>query len=669
MIIKSLTLHDFRVFRGCHRIDLTPRPRLLVDGSKLTDRPIVLFGGLNGAGKTSILTAIRLALYGRLAFDGLYSQQDYIDHLAALVHNGVSNTQRPNEASIELCFTYNKAGIESEFTVIRSWKRGKKDRLMLIQDGEAKDELNYEQCQGFLNELIPHGIADLFFFDGEKIAELAEDESGKVLKTAVRRLLGLDLVSKLRSDLGIYLKRVDAKSLGSQQQKRLATLEAECAQHGATAERLRFEADVHKTRIELLTIDIKKIEAQLAAEGGAFALTKAQEEQRVESLLKEKEQLEKQIRHEMEAYLPLSLAPNTLTQLLAQLETEASVKQTHHFTTELTRFLETLQGEVAFQSVQAGKIAAEAIESQLSRYLANKPQGTVRLDISEREFGVIEQLINQESQYAKARFCVARDRLQEVEQALEQAATNIARAPEDEQLFDIFKALRALDSKRQQEIHRYQQLLTEAKQALNKQLSAARDIQKLHDKERSQFNDNSAVHHAHETIKLLDEYTDVLTMARVKRLEAAFSIAYHKLARKEDLQIQARINPATFDVELIDEQGVSINRKLLSAGEKQIYAIAILEALAKTSGRQLPVIIDTPLGRLDSHHRDNLIEHYFPQASHQVVLLSTDTEVDQRYFAEQLSGDISHAYQIEFDSLMKCSYLKDGYFWKQKEAC
>lgn len=669
MIIKSLTLHDFRVFRGSHRIDLAPRPRILQDGSKLNERPIVLFGGLNGAGKTSILTAIRLALYGRLAFDGLYSQQDYIDHLAALVHNGVNDIQRPDKASIELCFTYNKAGVESEFTVIRSWKRGKKDRLMLLQDGEAKDELDYDQCQGFLNELIPHGVADLFFFDGEKIAELAEDESGKVLKTAVRRLLGLDLVSKLQSDLGIYLKRVDAQSLGAQQQKRLATLEAECAQHSANAKHLRYEADLYKARIELLSVDIKKMEAQLAAEGGAFALTKAQEQQRVDSLLKEKEQLEKQIRHEMETYLPLSLAPNTLANLLTQLETEASLKQTQHFTTELTHFLQTLQGEVAFQSAQAGKIAAEAIESQLSRYLANKPQGKVRLDISEREFGMIEQLIHQESQHAKMRFCAARERLQEVEHALEQASTNIARAPEDEQLLDIFKALRALDIKRQQEIHRYQQLLEEAKKALNKQLIAARDIQKLHDKERSQFNDNSAVQHAHEAIKLLDEYSDVLTMARVKRLEAAFSIAYRKLARKEDLQIQARINPATFDVELIDEQGVSINRKLLSAGEKQIYAIAILEALAKTSGRQLPVIIDTPLGRLDSHHRDKLIEHYFPQASHQVVLLSTDTEVDQRYFAEQLQDDISHSYQLMFDGLMKCSYLKDGYFWQQKEAC
>ncbi|MBJ6877982.1 DNA sulfur modification protein DndD, partial [Vibrio cholerae] len=93
------------------------------------------------------------------------------------------------------------------YKVLRGWQRGKKDYLQLEKDGVPLSELNYDQCQGFLNGLIPTGIADLFFFDGEKIAELAEDESGLVLKTAVRRLLGLDVIAKLKSDLNIFLKK------------------------------------------------------------------------------------------------------------------------------------------------------------------------------------------------------------------------------------------------------------------------------------------------------------------------------------------------------------------------------------------------------------------------------------------------------------------------------
>ena len=67
----------------------------------------------------------------------------------------------------------------------------------------------------------------------------------------------------------------------------------------------------------------------------------------------------------------------------------------------------------------------------------------------------------------------------------------------------------------------------------------------------------------------------------------------------------------------------------------------MLWALGRTSGRPLPVIIDTPLARLDSDHRRLLVENYFPQASHQVILLSTDTEVDQLYF--DLLNPPSHA--------------------------
>lgn len=126
-------------------------------------------------------------------------------------------------------------------------------------------------------------------------------------------------------------------------------------------------------------------------------------------------------------------------------------------------------------------------------------------------------------------------------------------------------------------------------------------------------------------------------------------------------------NTTTFEVELIDENRQIISSKGLSGGEKQIYVIATLEALGKTSGKKLPIIIDTPLGRLDSKHRDKLIEHYFPEASHQVIILSTDTEIDEAYFGEDyLKDDISHAFEIQFDGATKSSKLREGYFWEHK---
>ena len=223
MLIKQLVLHNFRVFNGTHTIDLAPRKR----PHEVNPRPIVLFGGLNGAGKTSILSAIRLALYGRLAFGLATQQQDYIEHLSSLIHKGAYYIEQPEEAAVELTFTYNKGGQESEFTVTRTWKKGKKDRLSLQKDGQPLSELDYDQCQGFLNELIPHGIADLFFFDGEKIADMAVDETNAQLKDSIRSMLGIGVLDVLRNDIGKCLRRVTKDLQGNNSVNEILNIRAE----------------------------------------------------------------------------------------------------------------------------------------------------------------------------------------------------------------------------------------------------------------------------------------------------------------------------------------------------------------------------------------------------------------------------------------------------------
>lgn len=197
------------------------------------------------------------------------------------------------------------------------------------QDGQPLSELDYDQCQGFLNELIPHGIADLFFFDGEKIAELAEDESGNILRTAVRRLLGLDLISKLRNDLMIFIKRQQSSQLAFQQQQ-IAELEKQSKELACQTEALLESADFAKSRIEFLSKDITRYEGLLNAQG-AFAQTKAQEKQKVETLLKDKEHLEKALRQECDGSLPYALAPTILSRLLQQIADETQIKQAKSF--------------------------------------------------------------------------------------------------------------------------------------------------------------------------------------------------------------------------------------------------------------------------------------------------------------------------------------------------
>ncbi|ELB2889607.1 DNA sulfur modification protein DndD [Vibrio parahaemolyticus] len=668
MLITKLTLNNFRVFRGVHEIDLRPAPARLSKNGPIegTERPIILFGGLNGAGKTSILTAVRLALFGRQSFSQVLSNGEYIDALSELIHKGVGHGGVQDSASIELEFKYSQNGEENTYKVIRGWKRGKKDNLCLEKDGVQIPELNYEQCQGFLNELIPTGIADLFFFDGEKIAELAEDESGTVLKTAVRRLLGLNVIAKLKSDLNIFLKKQGSSALSQSLKAEMDSLDQQRISHERNAEKLRGEADIIDAQIELVSRDILSLENKLSQNGGAWAKTREDEQQKVDSLLKEKVELEKQIRMEMETSLPFALAPNAMQRLQSQIKQEQQIKKKQNFGNELDSFLETLRSKYpSFDTEMAQSAIADSFKAHVGEF----DSAELLLDISDRQANTIDYQLSNLARESFSRFDEARVRLQKVEEEIDNASNNIARAPEQEQVQELFADVRALDKKKEKLIIEYHALLEEAKRELRQALETARQIQKLHDKHKDQSNKDQSISNAQNSILLLEKFGEQLTKARVNQLENEFVQSYKKLARKEDLKLSASINPASFDVELVDEHGIKINRKAMSAGEKQIYAISILEALGRTSGRKLPIIIDTPLGRLDSHHRDKLVENYFPTASHQVVILSTDTEIDRNY-TSLIQDDIARTYEICFDGTTKSSTLKEGYFWREttKEA-
>ncbi|MHC6800613.1 DNA sulfur modification protein DndD, partial [Vibrio antiquarius] len=492
------------------------------------------------------------------------------------------------------------------------------------------------------------------------------DESGSVLKTAVRRLLGLDVIAKLKSDLNIFLKKQGSSALSQSLKEEMDSLDEQRISHERNAEKLRGEADIVDAQIELVSRDILSLENKLSQNGGAWAKTREDEQQKVDSLLKEKVELEKQIRMEMETSLPFALAPNALQRLQTQIKQEQQIKKKQNFGNELDSFLETLRSKYpSFDTEMAQNAIADSFKAHVGEF----DSAELLLDISDRQANTIDYQLSNLSKESFSRFDEARVRLQKVEEEIDNASNNIARAPEQEQVQELFADVRALDKKKEKLIIEYHALLEEAKRELRQALETARQIQKLHDKNKDQSNKEQSISNAQNSILLLEKFGEQLTKARVNQLENEFVQSYKKLARKEDLQLSASINPATFDVELMDEHGIKINRKAMSAGEKQIYAISILEALGRTSGRKLPIIIDTPLGRLDSHHRDKLVENYFPTASHQVVILSTDTEIDRNY-TSLIQDDIARTYEICFDGTTKSSTLKEGYFWREttKEA-
>ena len=162
-------------------------------------------------------------------------------------------------------------------------------------------------------------------------------------------------------------------------------------------------------------------------------------------------------------------------------------------------------------------------------------------------------------------------------------------------------------------------------------IDKARSLRDRHTARSAQEETAQPLEYANRSRRLLKDFRRVKAEQTIAELEYEFETAFQELARKDDLLANAHIDPLSFTVTLLNREGRELRKTQLSAGEKQIYAIAMLDALARTSGRRLPVVIDTPLGRLDSQHRSNLVTSYFPRASHQVILLSTDVEVDESF--------------------------------------
>jgi DNA sulfur modification protein DndD len=250
-------------------------------------------------------------------------------------------------------------------------------------------------------------------------------------------------------------------------------------------------------------------------------------------------------------------------------------------------------------------------------------------------------------------------RLRDVEKSLEKIPTDEVLKPVLDEIRDLHRELGTT----QIDVERGELLVKEIDLLI---IDLDRRERKVQDRLREAEKIHGRIALAAKVQAVLEDYAASLTSAKTTDLRDGIARCFTQLWRKGDLVRRIDIDPADFTVSLFDAQDRVMPKKELSAGEKQIYAISLLWALAQASGRPLPIVIDTPLGRLDSEHRSQLVRRYFPQASHQVVIFSTDTEIDRAYFRE-LGPAISHAYQLRFDPSEARCVLEEGYFWGADE--
>ena len=673
MLLRRLVLEDFGLYRGVQEVDLTPRRKC---GRTL---PVILFGGKNGAGKSTIFEAILLCLYGRAAIGERTRQREYLDYLFERIHRSSLGLQS-TRASVTVEFDFVLAGVRHVYEVTRSWVASSgtsasvEVALDLRQDGQRLDDLDQSQWDEFLKALIPPGLSQLFFFDGEKIQRLAEQESRELGK-AVKSLLNLDLIERLSADLQIYLTKQARARADDKDRVAIDRLEVLGNELAERAQRLQDERGEFQTlQLDGIAATIDVLETKLRAEGSERA--KAREELAGERghLIVAIKQDEERLRELSSGTLPFALCPSVLGALARDLEAArdrmtplARSRVLEGMSSVLKQFVSgALEGATAVDPrarEAVGDILGRAVRAVLKE--PGPPMAATGIDdlsMSERDrvASWIDAALRTAAPEAKrigGRLENATRRLQQIEAALAQAPAEDALTTTIGELNDAHKDLGAA----QQEAKSLDEQLQRVRRDL---ADVVRRLERLSGTVKESERAEARMGTVKRSQAALKQYLVAVTELKLRQLEQEVTRCFRALCRKDGFVGQIRIDPTSFNVALFDRHGHVMSKERFSAGEKQVFAVALLWALGRTSGRPLPVLIDTPLARLDSDHRRLLVERYLPCASHQVVVLSTDTEVDEAAFAA-LEPAVSHAYHLRYDHTEHVTTADAGYFWSR----
>ena len=663
MIFTELVLENFGVYAGKHIINLR------TDNND-SIRPIVLFGGMNGGGKTTLMDAIRLALYGHRAKCSTRKSLPYAEFLSQSVN---SQSLPANITSIELSFEYVFEGHWQQFKIIRAWQRNiqdNKDSLSIEREGSYDDNLR-DNWDEYVENILPLGISNLFLFDGEQVKELAElDTPPASVVEAINNLLGLELAEKLAVDLDVLINR-KRKSLASKEQ----LISIEDIEHKLEQKKQERATAINQLA-ELQTL-LKQAENKrdhahnkFRKEGGKIAAEREHLESKIKQINNTVNSQRDSLIELAAGSLPLALITPLLTAATTQGQQEVKVKQFKqarnilrdrdqkllNYLTTISLSTETID-KISFFIKQENETVAHSIASGETSYLG----------VNEDE---LQQLINNPDLLALQQK-IARDsinNIKELESEIDHLETQLsfAASPEDYQ---------KLDDAVQQAIQEVSNCKSLYHAAENKIKELDREIERIEQelsKKLKNFsedaierdNDQHIISSAEKVQETLSLFREKLTQRKLNKLETEVMGCFRYLLHKSNLVHRVVIESNSFRLSLYDPQGLPLPKQRLSAGEKQLLAIAFLWGLARISGRNLPIAIDTPLGRLDSSHRNNLIERYFPSASHQVILLSTDTEIGKEEIGKLRSSEaISQEYLLNYNRDNCQTTVEKGYFW------
>lgn len=632
-------------------------------------KSIFLVGGMNGAGKTSIMEAINICLYGAKP-EWLYK---YI------------NRKELSKGNAYVSFELELETDEHETILIhRSWSAGATDKaqykdleekLVVVKDGKRVSVQNKEMWQDFINATIPKSITQFFFFDGEKIQEIAADDHSEVrLQTSLEAALGIQYISRLANDI-LYLKQEERKGFVEISDEDIEYKESELKKEQRKLQSKKQERDDLSSELENFKKEKEEAQERFKAifsiDAETSEIVKQKEKKRIQ-LSNKANQLENQIKTLNEQFLPWAMAGKLFDSIKKQIEAERdSIKQN-----ALASNAKDLAKQIVEKLEKPDPIIEKPLSSEQKAKLEervfdllaqNKGSEDIRkiLNLSERDAAKVLNRIEEVEQSDVMQLEQLLKEKEELDAEIRSIDTSLSNAASESEK-ELFESLQNTIESCQTQIGRISVRLSNVNEEIvmieNRIKDIELEINKLYEKHNVSKDRADFIQECDAIANLLNTYIVKLRKAKVQMLQEKTFEMYKMLSSKSGLIKDLEINDKTYEIIIRDRSGHEMKKSGLSAGEKEVFAVSLLWGLAQTSQLHLPIIIDTPLSRLDSVHRDNIVNHYFPNAADQVIILSTDTEVDSNYF-KNLEPHLTGAARLEFSQINEITTVKEGYFW------
>ncbi|MDI6903762.1 MAG: DNA sulfur modification protein DndD [Methanocellales archaeon] len=667
MIINSLRLLNFKNYKGEHFIDFS-----LHDHSRYK-KNIILIGGLNGAGKTTILEAIKLCLYGKKLNGHDMKPEKYMKMILSKV-NSTAIAESETRCSITVVFQLDEGGQNLDLSVCRDWFfiDGKltEEKFTLTSDGKELEIVPREIWEDYIFSLIPQHVSDFFFFDGERIKEIASGVHSKEnLRDTIQSLLGLRKYENLERDLMALVRTIKRRNVRDEKvrncledkQRVLSSIEKELRN-------ARRKIQHKKSLISELGQQHTNLEKEIRRKAGEFALKKNEYQKECMSLEKDVSQIDKEIGELCEGHLPFIIASGTRNALISQLRNERKKKEWE----SAARLLEETRDSFIKKLTQSKKISEELTETQKNLIMTElhnifssiqKDMGSISSlqtihDLSDSESIEIEMFLSKISRDMTKTLKGLLHHRERNKTKLKQITNRLRKIPEGiiESEISMLTDLRSRITTLEDEIL----TLSEKRNQIEFRIKRVHEeIEKLEEQIVCVEDDERKIEICLQTISAIRGFKSVLISTKIRDLETKVSEAYRQLANKGDLVAKIEMCPESFNVNLIDFKGNKIDKDSLSTGEQEIYAISVLWGLAEIVNYKMPMIIDTPLAKLDNKHVNKITRKFFPAASHQVVLLSQDREIDAKLYKD-LKPNIDHSLLL---SLGEENKVQEGYFF------